>query len=76
VNADGPCFRALRSALELANVVADDRYRLYEEFVKPAEKSAGTGGRTLEEYLGYVRAAVLNGLEDRGGSDPWRVVKV
>ncbi|KAF9530797.1 nuclear pore complex protein [Crepidotus variabilis] len=56
----------LKRALELANVVADSRYRLYEDFMND-------GGRTLAEYLGAVRQAVLAGLEN-GGSDPFRVV--
>ncbi|KAF9557921.1 hypothetical protein CPC08DRAFT_819621 [Agrocybe pediades] len=56
----------LKRALELANIVADARYKLYDDFVND-------GGRTLSEYLGAVRQAVLAGLEG-GGSDPFRVV--
>ncbi|KAF8168933.1 nuclear pore protein 84/107 [Pholiota molesta] len=56
----------LRRALELANVIADSRYKLYEDFMND-------GGRTLAEYLGAVRQAVLAGLEN-GGSDPFRIV--
>jgi nuclear pore complex protein Nup107 len=58
--------RNLRRALELANVIADSRYKLYEDFMND-------GGRTLAEYLGAVRQAVLAGLEN-GGSDPFRIV--
>ena len=53
-------------ALEFVNVVADSRYRLYDDFLR-AE------GRRLAEYLGAVRGAVLAGLEN-GGSDPFKVV--
>ena len=53
-------------ALELVNVVADSRYKLYDDFLR-AE------GRRLAEYLGAVRGAVLAGLET-GGSDPFKVV--
>ncbi|KAI0048451.1 nuclear pore protein 84/107 [Auriscalpium vulgare] len=55
-----------KHALELANVVADSRYRLYEDFTGP-------NGRRLSEYIGAVRHAVLAGLE-HGGSDPFSVV--
>ncbi|KAF8962886.1 nuclear pore protein 84/107 [Flammula alnicola] len=56
----------LKRALELANVVADSRYKLYEDFMND-------GGRSLAEYLGAVRQAILAGLE-HGGSDPFRIV--
>lgn len=56
----------LKQALELANVVADSRYKLYEDFV-------GEDGRRLGDYLGAVRQGVLGGLEG-GGSDPFRVL--
>ncbi|KDR66942.1 hypothetical protein GALMADRAFT_147583 [Galerina marginata CBS 339.88] len=58
----------LKRALELANVVADSRYNLYEDFMNE-------GGRSLAEYLGAVRQAILAGLE-HGGSDPFRIVGV
>src|ERR1700722_8751113 len=58
--------RNLKYALELVNVVADSRYKLYEDFVNEE-------GRRLGEYLGAVRQAVLYGLEG-GGSDPFRVI--
>ncbi|KAJ3503194.1 hypothetical protein NLJ89_g8543 [Agrocybe chaxingu] len=56
----------LKRALELANIVADSRYKLYEDFMNE-------GGRTLAGYLGTVRQAILAGLE-HGGSDPFRIV--
>ena len=58
--------RNLKRALELANVVADSRYKLYEDFMNE-------GGKTLAEYLGVVRQAILAGLEN-GRSDPFRIV--
>jgi nuclear pore complex protein Nup107 len=58
--------RNLKRALELANVVADSRYKLYEDF-------ANEDGRRLGDYLEAVRQAVLGGLE-KGGSDPFRVI--
>jgi len=56
----------LRVAVELVNIVADSRYKLYDDFLH-------ADGRRLAEYLGAVRGAVLVGLED-GGSDPFKVV--
>ncbi|KAF9469517.1 nuclear pore protein 84/107 [Collybia nuda] len=56
----------LKRALQLANIVADSRYKLYEDFVNEE-------GRRLSDYLGAVRQAMLGGLE-HGGSDPFRVV--
>ncbi|KAL4062442.1 nuclear pore protein 84/107 [Scleroderma yunnanense] len=56
----------LRIALELVNIVADSRYKLYDDFLH-------ADGRRLAEYLGSVRDAVLVGLEG-GGSDPFKVV--
>ncbi|KAG5649869.1 hypothetical protein H0H81_001706 [Sphagnurus paluster] len=58
----------LKRALQLANTVADSRYKLYEDFVNEE-------GRRLGDYLGAVRQAILAGLEN-GGSDPFRVVAV
>ncbi|KAG5640987.1 hypothetical protein DXG03_006451, partial [Asterophora parasitica] len=46
----------LKRALELANIVADSRYKLYEDFVNE-------DGRRLGDYLGAVRQAILDGLE-------------
>ncbi|KAJ7349466.1 nuclear pore protein 84/107 [Mycena albidolilacea] len=56
----------LKRALELANVVADSRYKLYEDFVNE-------DGRRLGDYLGAVRQAILGGLEG-GGSVPFRII--
>lgn len=64
-NGASPC-RNLKHTLELANIVADSRYRLYDDF-------GNQPGRRLSDYLGAVRQAVLGGLEG-GGSDPFRVV--
>ncbi|CAL1702971.1 unnamed protein product [Somion occarium] len=56
----------LKHALLLANIVADSRYRLYEDFVAQE-------GRRLGDYLALVKQAVLGGLEG-GGSDAFRVL--
>ncbi|KAH8091774.1 nuclear pore protein 84/107 [Cristinia sonorae] len=56
----------LRQCLELANIVADSRYKLYEAFVNQ-------DGRRLGDYLQAVRQAVLAGLEG-GGSDPFWIL--
>ncbi|EIW52209.1 uncharacterized protein TRAVEDRAFT_156299 [Trametes versicolor FP-101664 SS1] len=58
----------LKHALSLVNVVADSRYRLYDDFSSQV-------GRRLGDYLGAVRQAVLAGLEG-GGSDPFRILTV
>jgi len=58
--------RNIKSALLLANTVADSRYELYDAFQNPY-------GNRLGEYLQCVRAAILGGLEG-GGSDPFGVV--
>ncbi|KXN92482.1 hypothetical protein AN958_07429 [Leucoagaricus sp. SymC.cos] len=58
----------LRSAFELVNIVADSRYRIYEDFINE-------GGRKMSDYLGAVRQAALAGVEG-GGSDPFRVLTV
>ncbi|TBU21786.1 nuclear pore protein 84/107 [Dichomitus squalens] len=58
----------IKHALSLVNIVADSRYRLYEDFSKQ-------DGRRLGDYLGAVRQAVLAGLEG-GGSDPFRILTV
>ena len=55
------CRNAAR-ALALATLVADSRYRLYEDFA--------LNGHSLAVYLGAVRTAVLAALE-HGGSDPF-----
>ena len=58
--------RNLMRSFELANIVADSKHNLYEDFV-------GGNGAKLGEYLGSVRQAILGGLEG-GGSDPFRVL--
>lgn len=56
----------LKLALELTNIVADSRYKIYEDFVNE-------DGRRLGDYLAAVRQAILKGLEG-GGSDPFRSI--
>ncbi|KAI1789328.1 nuclear pore protein 84/107 [Ganoderma leucocontextum] len=56
----------IKYTLSLVNVVADSRYRLYDDF-------SSQDGRRLGDYLGAVRQAVLAGLEG-GGSDPFRIL--
>ncbi|KAJ7582625.1 nuclear pore protein 84/107 [Mycena floridula] len=56
----------LRRVFDLVNIVADSRYKLYEDFVNEE-------GRRLGDYLGAVRQAILGGLEG-GGADPFRIV--
>ena len=58
----------MKYALNLANVVADSRYKLYDDFTV-------SHGRRLGDYLSVVRQAILGGLEC-GGSDPFRVLSV
>ena len=58
----------IKNALSLVNIVADSRYRLYDDF-------SSQDGRRLGDYLGAVRQSVLAGLEG-GGSDPFRVLSV
>ncbi|PPQ84939.1 hypothetical protein CVT25_004452 [Psilocybe cyanescens] len=58
----------LKRALELANVVADSRYNLYEDFMNEE------GGRTLGEYLKAIRQAILAGLETEKSSDPFAII--
>ncbi|KAI5475321.1 nuclear pore complex protein Nup107 [Pseudohyphozyma bogoriensis] len=55
----------LQRALDLANVVADERYQLYLEFVTER------GGNKIGEYLAQVRLASLAALE---GGNPLTVV--
>ena len=61
-------FRNIKCALELANIIADSRYKLYDDFTKQP-------GRRLGDYMEALRVAMLAGLE-KGGSDPFRVVSV
>ncbi|GAA5852447.1 hypothetical protein JCM8547_006786 [Rhodosporidiobolus lusitaniae] len=54
----------LPRCLSLANLVADERFQLYLEFVPPAaEGGEEAGGRTLKEYLEEVAKASLASLE-------------
>lgn len=62
----GTTTNYLKLALELTNIVADSRYKIYEDFVNE-------DGRRLGDYLAAVRQAVLKGL-DGGGSDPFRSI--
>ncbi|KZP13590.1 hypothetical protein FIBSPDRAFT_797582 [Athelia psychrophila] len=63
-----PGHAYLKRALELVNIVADSRYRVYDDFVDQE-------GRKLGDYLAAVRDAILGGLEG-GGSDPLRVLSM
>ncbi|GAW01814.1 nuclear pore complex protein [Lentinula edodes] len=56
----------LKLLLKLVNIVADSRYKLYEDFFSDS-------GARLDDYLGAVRRAILGGLEG-GGSDPFHVI--
>ncbi|KAL1742723.1 nuclear pore protein 84/107 [Schizophyllum fasciatum] len=56
----------LKRALTLTNIVADSRYKVFEDFVNE-------DNRRLGDYLAMVRDAAIAGLEN-GGSDPFRVV--
>lgn len=58
--------RNLKQTLALANIVADARYRLYDDFGEQR-------GRRLSDYVAAVRHAILGGLES-GGSDPFRIL--
>ncbi len=60
--------RNVKHALSLVNIVADSRYRLYDDF-------SNQNGRRLGDYLAAVRLAVLAGVEG-GGSDPFRILTV
>ncbi|KAG1743847.1 hypothetical protein EDB19DRAFT_1849782 [Suillus lakei] len=53
-------------ALELVNIVADSRDKLYDNFLH-------IDGRRLGEYLNGVRRATIAGLEG-GGSDPSKII--
>jgi len=59
-------YRNLKLAIKLANIVADSRYKLYEDFVNQ-------NGRRLGDYLEAVRQGMLGSLEN-GGSDPFRAI--
>jgi nuclear pore complex protein Nup107 len=59
--------------MELVNIVADSRYRLYDDFISGTGVAGNNGRRRLGEYLGAVRQAFVAGLE-KGGSDPFRTI--
>ncbi|KAF7797289.1 hypothetical protein EIP86_008484 [Pleurotus ostreatoroseus] len=61
-------LRNLKETLSLTNIVADARYRLYDDF-------GDQRGRRLSDYVAAVRHALLGGLET-GGSDPFRVINL
>lgn len=56
----------LRRTFDLANIIADARYTIYEDF-------ADSQGSRLAEYLGSLLRALRLGLE-HGGSDPFAVL--
>ena len=49
-------IRNLQKAIDLANEVADERYRIWSDFIGPS-------GNLLPEYLARVREASLACLE-------------
>lgn len=59
-------YRNLRKVTELVNIVADSRYRLYDDFVD--DKS-----ERLSKYLAAVQQAIMKGLEG-GGAHPFRII--
>lgn len=59
-------YSNLKLLLKLVNIVADSRYKLYEDFFSDS-------GARLDDYLGAVRRAILGGLSG-GGSDPFHVI--
>lgn len=62
----------IQRALNLANIVADERYRLYVEFMGDGHSAAKTQNR-LKEYLSLVRDASLAALAI--SNDPFRIVQ-
>ena len=64
--------RNLQRCLELSNVVADERHRLYAEFLGDGHSAKQTDNR-LREYLDGVREAALCALQS--GGDPFQVVE-
>lgn len=68
-----PCFPShsnIQKALELANIVADERYKLYAEFLGDGH-SGGSHENKLKDYMDNVRDASLAALER--GSNPFAV---
>ncbi|EJC99448.1 uncharacterized protein FOMMEDRAFT_148674 [Fomitiporia mediterranea MF3/22] len=61
----------LKHTFTLANIVADSRYGIYEDFI------AQGGAERLENYLRAVRLAVVKGLENGGGgADVFRALRM
>lgn len=60
----------LQLALELSNLVADEKYRLYTEFTGDGH-SAGKEENRLREYLSLVRETSMAGLA-RGAKDVFK----
>lgn len=57
--------RYIDEALNLANTVADERYRIYLEFVRRStslSKKGVAGSNTLASYLSLVKNAALSKL--------------
>lgn len=57
-----------KHTFHLANVVADNRYRLFDDFLSE-------GNQRLGDYLTAVRLAVLKSVEN-GGSDPFKSLSI
>lgn len=53
-------FRHLPRALQLANLVADERHKLYLDFVAPTDNR-------LRQYLDLVADAALVQMDNGGG---------
>lgn len=66
--------RNLKRALHLVNVVADSRYKLYEDFIGIGVAQSGGGSTRLVDYLEAVRKSVLCGVEGGGTSDLFKAV--
>lgn len=60
--------RNFKHALHLVNVVADNRYHLFQDFLSE-------GNERLGDYLAAVRLAVLKSVES-GGSDPFKALSI
>lgn len=54
-------------AMQLANIVADSRYGLYDDFLR-------NNHERLFEYLQSVHQCILNGLVNGGGDPFWFTV--
>ncbi|KAH7106400.1 nuclear pore protein 84/107 [Auriculariales sp. MPI-PUGE-AT-0066] len=60
-------IKNIRLALELANVVADSRYSLADEFFGSRSQR-----NRLQDYLAAVRTATIKGMELSGTADPFK----